>query len=174
MQPEAGSREAGLLDKMSRFWKQMEQLREELPYTPMHQLLWKILDVTGYRDYAAAMPGGEQRTANLDMLVEKAAAYEATSYRGLFHFVRYIENLQKYEVDYGEASAAGEAADTVRVMSIHKSKGLEFPVVLVCGLGKTFNQQDARGGWCFMPPWAWGATGSTPCTESDGPFCQER
>ena len=149
MQPEAGSREAGLLDKMSRFWKQMEQLREELPYTPMHQLLWKILDVTGYRDYAAAMPGGEQRTANLDMLVEKAAAYEATSYRGLFHFVRYIENLQKYEVDYGEASAAGEAADTVRVMSIHKSKGLEFPVVLVCGLGKTFNQQDARGGLVF-------------------------
>ena len=70
----------------------------------------------------AAMPGGAQRRANLDMLIEKARAYEATSYKGLFHFVRYIEQLQKYDVDYGEASIEDEHADTVRVMTIHKSK----------------------------------------------------
>ena len=70
------------------------------------------------------MPAGSQRKANLEMLAEKAAAYESTSYRGLFNFVRYIENLQKYEVDFGEASTIGEEENTVRIMSIHKSKGL--------------------------------------------------
>ncbi len=137
--------------KLEQFWKQMEEQRAMLPYTPMHLLLWNILEATGYRDYVSAMPGGAQRRANLDMLVEKAAAYEATSYRGLFHFVRYIENLQKYEIDYGEASASGELADAVRIMSIHKSKGLEFPIVLVCGMGKSFNQQDSRGGLVLHP-----------------------
>lgn len=62
----------------------------------------------------------------------------------MFHFVRYIEQLQKYDVDYGEASIEDEHADTVRVMTIHKSKGLEFPVVIVAGMGKRFNMQDAR------------------------------
>lgn len=78
-----------------------------------------------------------RRKANLEMLAEKAAAYESTSYRGLFNFVRYIENLQKYEVDFGEASTIGEEENTVRIMSIHKSKGLEFPIVFVAGLGKS-------------------------------------
>ena len=122
----------------------MDELRLIVPYTPMHELLWKILDRTGYGDYVAAMPGGAQRRANLDMLIEKARAYEATSYKGLFHFVRYIEQLQKYDVDYGEASIEDEYADTVRVMTIHKSKGLEFPVVITAGMGKRFNMQDAR------------------------------
>ena len=78
------------------------------------------------------------------MLVEKAIAYEATSYRGLYHFVRYIENLKKYEVDYGEANIGSESDNTVRIMSIHKSKGLEFPVVFVCGMAKQFNETDSR------------------------------
>ena len=91
------------------------------------------------------MPAGETRRANLDMLVEKAAAYESTSYKGLFHFVRYIEKLKKFDTDFGEASVAGEQDNTVRIMSIHKSKGLEFPVVFLAGLGKRFNKQDAYG-----------------------------
>lgn len=123
---------------------QMETFRKIVPYTPMHELLWKILEETGYGDLAAAMPGGQQRRANLDMLVEKARNFEATSYKGLFHFVRYIEQLQKYDVDYGEASIEDEQSDTVRVMTIHKSKGLEFPVVFAAGMGKRFNMQDAR------------------------------
>lgn len=146
-----GFREPKIYEKLSRFWKMTGELREILPYTPMHLLLWKILEDTGYGDYAAAMPGGAQRKANLEMLVEKAVAYEATSYRGLFNFIRYIEHLQKYEIDYGEASAGGEAEDTVRIMSIHKSKGLEFPIVLVCGMGKSFNQQDARSRLVLHP-----------------------
>ncbi len=130
---------------LERFFTVFEGLRAKCGHTPVHLLLWEILDVTGYGEYAAALPAGRQRTANLDMLVEKAIAYEATSYRGLYHFVRYIENLKKYEVDYGEANIGSEADDTVRIMSIHKSKGLEFPVVFVSGLGKQFNESDVRG-----------------------------
>ena len=78
------------------------------------------------------------------MLIEKARAFESASYKGLFHFVRYMEQLKKYNVDYGEASIEDEQSDTVRIMTIHKSKGLEFPVVFVAGMGKRFNMQDAR------------------------------
>lgn len=92
----------------------MEDFRERLPYTAIHELLWQILDETGYGNYVAAMPGGGQRAANLEMLVEKAIAFEATSYKGLFNFVRYIEQLRKYDIDYGEANIADEQADTVR------------------------------------------------------------
>lgn len=137
-------REQKIREKLEKCLGQMDELRLIVPYTPMHELLWKILDRTGYGDYVAAMPGGAQRRANLDMLIEKARAYEASSYKGLFHFVRYIEQLQKYDVDYGEASIEDEYADTVRVMTIHKSKGLEFPVVITAGMGKRFNMQDAR------------------------------
>ena len=133
-----------LREKLQKFFKVLEHFRSCVPYMPMHELLWKIYEETGYFDYVCAMPAGSQRKANLEMLAEKAAAYESTSYRGLFNFVRYIENLQKYEVDFGEASTIGEEENTVRIMSIHKSKGLEFPVVFVAGLGKAFNRQDAR------------------------------
>lgn len=115
-----------------------------MPYTPIHELITQILEETGYGGYASAMPGGVQRRANLEMLVEKAVEFEATSYRGLFNFIRYIEQLQKYEVDFGEVNIYGESADTVRIMSIHKSKGLEFPVVFLSGMGKSFNQMDSR------------------------------
>ena len=92
------------------------------------------------------MPGGAQRRANLQMLVEKAMEYESTSYRGLFNFIRYVEQLQKYQVDFGEVNIRGEQEDTVRIMSIHKSKGLEFPIVFAAGMGKRFNMSDASTG----------------------------
>lgn len=122
----------------------LDDLKEIVPYTPMHELLFRILKDTGYGDYVSMLPGGLQRKANIEMLSEKARAFEATSYKGLFHFIRYIEELQKYNVDYGEANVEDEQSDTVRVMTIHKSKGLEFPIVFVAGMGKRFNMQDAR------------------------------
>lgn len=136
--------EKEIQEKLEKCLGQMEIFRSCVPYTPMHELLRKILRETGYEAYVSAMPGGEQRRANLEMLSEKAKAFESTSYKGLFHFVRYIEQLQKYDVDYGEAALEDEQSDTVRVMTIHKSKGLEFPVVFVAGMGKRFNMQDAR------------------------------
>lgn len=138
-------------EKLDRCYEKMEDFRERLPYTAIHELLWQILDETGYGNYVAAMPGGGQRAANLEMLVEKAIAFEATSYKGLFNFVRYIEQLRKYDIDYGEANIADEQADTVRLMSIHKSKGLEFPIVIVAGMSKRFNMQDTTGSMVVHP-----------------------
>ena len=121
--------------KLLKFYKKYKQLRQLVPDTPIHELIEIILRETGYGHYVAAMPAGNRRTANLNMLLEKAAAYEKTSYKGLFHFVRYIDELQKYDVDFGEADMVGENEDVVRIMSIHKSKGLEFPIVIVSGMG---------------------------------------
>ncbi len=129
--------------KLQSFLRLLQKYRRKISYTPIHQLLFEILEETGYQAYAYALPGGEVKKANLEMLVEKAVAYENTSYRGLFHFIRYMEQLQKYEVDFPVADGE-EGGDVVRVMSIHKSKGLEFPVVFVSGLGKMFNNQDVR------------------------------
>ncbi len=130
--------------KLEKFAALTEELRQDARYLPVHELLYQIYRKTGYYDYVSSMPAGETRRANLDMLAEKAAAYASTSYRGLFHFVRYIEKLKKYDTDFGEASP-GDEGNSVRIMSIHKSKGLEFPVVFLAGMGKKFNKQDAYG-----------------------------
>lgn len=132
----------GLNGKIQGFLKSLEEDRRLLPYMPVHELLLHIIRRTDYDRHISAMPAGARRLANLHMLLEKADAFEKTSYKGLFHFIRYIEQLQKYDVDFGEAEISGENEDTVRIMSIHKSKGLEFPVCFVCGISKQFNMQD--------------------------------
>ncbi len=142
-----------LRKKLRDFFAVLTELREMTAYTTIHQLILTIYSRTGYEKKAAAMPAGEQRAANLRMLLEKAIAFEKTSYRGLFHFVRYIEQLQKYEVDHGEANINSEQDNTVRIMTIHKSKGLEFPVVFLAGLGKKFNLSDLAAPVIIHPEW---------------------
>ncbi|MCI8453069.1 MAG: helicase-exonuclease AddAB subunit AddA [Lachnospiraceae bacterium] len=142
---EADTVEAAIREKLLTFWELLSELRGEAEYLPVHRLLYRIFERTGYYAYVSAMPAGRARQANLDMLVEKAAAYEKTSYHSLFDFIRYIEKLKKYNTDFGEAARLGEDDDTVRIMSIHKSKGLEFPVVFLAGTAKAFNRQDSRG-----------------------------
>ncbi|MCM1126317.1 MAG: UvrD-helicase domain-containing protein [Lachnospiraceae bacterium] len=129
-------------EKVQVFLAWLSRYRRKTAYTPIHKLIQEILTDTGYLDYVTARPGGEQRRANVEMLLTRAASFEQTSYYGLFHFLRYVEQLEKYEVDYGEADVMDENADVVRIMSIHKSKGLEFPVCFVSGLAKRFNMQD--------------------------------
>lgn len=131
-----------LTQKLIRFQTLLQKLRRQSVYLPIHELIYQVYEDTGYYRMVSAMAAGETRRANLDMLVEKAVEYENTSYKGLFHFIRYIENLKKYHSDFGEASVVGEEENTVRIMSIHKSKGLEFPVVFLAGMGKKFNRQD--------------------------------
>lgn len=152
--PDSGEKQ--LRAKLRRFYEQTAYYRERVPYTPIHELLQDIIDRTGYGLYITAMPGGAQRMANVEMLTERAAAFEGTSYKGLFNFVRYIAQLKKYDVDYGEAGIMDEQADTVRIMSIHKSKGLEFPIVFVAGMGKQFNTQDTKGSVLLHPEWGAG------------------
>ncbi len=134
-----------LWGKLKAFLSLLKRFRAESTFLPIHELIYRLYEETGYYHYVSAMPAGESRRANLDMLVEKAADYEKTSYKGLFHFIRYIENLKRYHSDFGEASVVGEEENTLRIMSIHKSKGLEFPVVFLAGMGKKFNKQDAYG-----------------------------
>ncbi len=148
---ELSSQTQHLSEKISAFLEMLQRFRQRIPYTPIHRLLQEILDETGYRNYVTALPAGKQRRANLDMLMEKAVAYEQTSYHGLFHFIRYIDRLMKYDIDYGEAEIISEQENAVRLMSIHKSKGLEFPVVFVCGMGKKFNEQDLNSSMIFHP-----------------------
>ena len=143
--------------KLSNFLQLLEKVRNMAAYTPVHELILYVLKETGYGNYARALPGGEQRFANLTMLVEKAMDYEKTSYRGLFNFVRYIEQLQAYEVDYGEVNLTGAGNTAVEIMTIHKSKGLEFPVVFVAGMGKQFNFQDMNAGLLLHPELGIGA-----------------
>ena len=133
-----------LAAKLRAFLGQLSDFRERIPCTEVHELIGQVIEETGYGRYASAMPAGAQREANLKMLVEKAVDYEKTSYHGLFNFIRYIERMKKYEVDYGEVNLFSEAENTVRIISVHKSKGLEFPVVFVAGLGNHFNFKDAQ------------------------------
>ncbi|HBN57649.1 MAG TPA: helicase-exonuclease AddAB subunit AddA [Lachnospiraceae bacterium] len=136
--------EEALKEKLCGFFARVNQYRSRAAYTSIHELLWQIVTETGYTDEVRALPGGEQRAANVQMLLQKAQDYEKISYHGLFHFVRYIEKLQKYQVDFGEADLSDGGGEAVRIMSIHHSKGLEFPVVFVAGMGKSFNRQDSR------------------------------
>ena len=140
----------------------MNTLRDKAAYTPVHQLILEVLARTGYGDHAKAMPNGEQRNANLNMLVEKAMEYEKTSYRGLFNFVRYIQKLQQYQVDYGEVNLSGTGESAVQIMTIHKSKGLEFPVVFAAGMGKRFNFRDMNASILIHPELGIGADAILP------------
>ena len=141
---ESAGEETELSQKADIFLQRIDHYRDLTPFTSIRDLLQRILDDYDYLNYVTALPAGSKRRANVEMLLTKASAFEKTSYFGLFHFIRYMEQLEKYDVDYGEADTLDENADVVRIMSIHKSKGLEFPVVFVCGLSKRFNMQDAN------------------------------
>ncbi|GGG10764.1 helicase-exonuclease AddAB subunit AddA [Paenibacillus abyssi] len=131
--------------KLGLFLERLGRWREEARQGSLSDLLWSIYRETGYYDLVGGLPGGVQRQANLRALHDRARQYEATSFRGLFRFLRFIDRMRESGGDLGTARALGEQEDVVRIMSIHKSKGLEFPIVFVAGLGKTFNMQDLNG-----------------------------
>ncbi len=134
--------DGGITAKIRSFLSCVSRYRRLAVCLSVQELLQTILRETAYLHYVAVKPEGNKRRANVEMLLVKAADYEKTSYFGLYHFLRYMEQLEKYEVDYGEAGLQDENADVVRIMSIHKSKGLEFPVCFVSGLAKKFQTRD--------------------------------
>ncbi len=134
----------GLRTRIRTFLKMMDDYREASEYLSVESLLTRILRETGYRSFVAAMHGGTRREANLDMLIRKASDYANTSYFGLYNFIRYVETLRQADAMDSEAEVAGESADVVRIMTTHKSKGLEFPVCFVARMGNRFNLQDSR------------------------------
>lgn len=134
--------EKDLKDKIESFLQNLEQWREEQEYLALDELIWKIYSDTGYYNYVGLMPNGLLRQANLRMLFERAKQYETASFKGLYNFIHFIEKLKLSSGDMGAAKIIGENDNVVRIMSIHKSKGLEFPVVFLASTGKQFNLMD--------------------------------
>ncbi len=135
--------EEGTGRRAASFLEKLNQYREAAVYSSIRDLIARIIRDTRYDHYVRSMPGGERRLANLNMLLFRASQFEKISYRGLFRFIRYIENMKKFELDFGEANTESQE-NSVRIMSIHHSKGLEFPVVFLSGTRKAFNQMDLR------------------------------
>ena len=131
-----------LEEKCIKFLKDLNIWREKSIYTPIDEFIWFLYMDTAYYGYIGAMPNGKLRQANLKILFQRAKQYESTSFKGLFNFINFINKLRKSSGDMGSAKVLGENEDVVRIMSIHKSKGLEFPVVFTCGTGKQFNLMD--------------------------------
>ncbi len=125
-----------LLNKCKAFIKRLDRWRDYMKYKSVAGLLWTLYEETGFYDFMGALEGGEEAQANLRLLYERAKQYEETGFKGLFNFIKYTERIKERSEDIGSAKIIGENHDVVRIMTIHKSKGLEFPVVFVAGAGK--------------------------------------
>ncbi|MDU3722708.1 MAG: helicase-exonuclease AddAB subunit AddA, partial [Clostridium celatum] len=128
--------------KCVNFIDNLSKWRDRAIYTPIDEFIWYLYMDTGFYGYVGAMPNGKLRQANLKILFQRAKQYESTSFKGLFNFINFINKLRKSSGDMGSAKVLGENEDVVRIMSIHKSKGLEFPIVFTSGTGKQFNLMD--------------------------------
>ena len=132
-------------NKVKDFLNKIDEFRMLQNEIPLDELIWKIYSETGYYHFVRLMPNGKLRQANLRKLFEKAKEYEKISFKGLFNFIGFIEKVaSKSSSNLIAAKIIGEKDDVVRIMSIHKSKGLEFPVVILCGVEKRFNEQDMK------------------------------
>ena len=131
-----------LREKIERFLEQIECWREEQEYLSLDELIWKIYEDTGFLSYMGVLPNGALRQENLKMLYERAKQYESASFKGLFNFIKFIERLSLSSGDLSAAKMIGENENVVRIMSIHKSKGLEFPVVFLVSASSKFNLMD--------------------------------
>ena len=131
-----------LQEKIEKFLSNLEKWRKEQEYLALDEFIWKLYSDTGYYNYVGLMPNGELRQANLKMLFERAKQFETASFKGLYNFINFIEKLKLSSGDLGSAKLIGENDDVIRIMSIHKSKGLEFPVVFLSNTGKQFNLMD--------------------------------
>ncbi|KXG10100.1 ATP-dependent helicase/nuclease subunit A [Anoxybacillus sp. P3H1B] len=140
----ATDQEAALQKKLAPFAAHLQEWRTMARQHSLAELIWSVYRATSFYDFVGTMPGGKQRQANLRFLYEKARQFEQTSFRGIFRFLRFMERMQERKDDFGAARSISEQEDVVRLMTIHKSKGLEFPIVFVAGLGKSFNTQDLR------------------------------
>lgn len=128
--------------KIIKVEEELDNWRREEEYLPLDELIWKIYMDTGFYHYVSLLTNGDLRQANLKLLFEKAKQYEKASFKGLFNFINFIDKVKTSSGDMGSAKLIGESENVIRIMSIHKSKELEFPVVFLCGTGKKFNLQD--------------------------------
>lgn len=139
------SEEIAISEKASAFITKINRWREYSRYMSSDKLLWQLYEESDFYAYSGAIPDGEEAQANLRLLFERAKQYESGGFEGLFNFVRYMEHVEQKDTDLSSAKLAGEAHNVVRIMTIHKSKGLEFPVVFITGGGKRFNKASGDG-----------------------------
>lgn len=139
----------GLLTKLKVFNQQLLEWRQLARRKELVELIWTIYDQTGFLDYVGGMSAGRQRQANLHALYQRAASYEEMSFKGLFQFVRFIEKMAAKDKDLTEPTDLSDQRDAVRVMTIHASKGLEFPIVFVLDLTRKFNLMDLNQSYLF-------------------------
>ncbi len=128
--------------KLQHFFETLDKLKAMKNKVSISGLIWEALKLTGYYTYVSAMPMGHRRKANLDMLLEKADAFEDGYYKGLFNFLKYVDKLKVNQVDFGEAAVVSDDENVVKIMTMHASKGLEYPIVFVSALGKWFSKND--------------------------------
>lgn len=133
---------AQLTEKLEIFFEFLNSMKDKMQYLDVCQLIWDILKETKYLVYLKSMQNGERRVANVNYLIDLAKKYGDSGRNSIFDFVHYISQMKKANLDMGEANVVGEQDDIVRIMTMHKSKGLEFPIVFVSGLGKKMNQRD--------------------------------
>ena len=138
------SEQEELYAKVRPFFDQLKEWRTRARMGAVSDLIWQLFRDTRFFDFVGGMPGGKQRQANLRALYDRARQYESTSFRGLFRFLRFVERMRDRGDDLGTAGAIGEQEDVVRIMTIHSSKGLEFPFVFVAGLARQFNTMDLK------------------------------
>ena len=139
-------RQEELRSKCKNFWEQLSEWRLRVAHVSLGDFLWNLIVDTGYQDFIGAIPGGEQRKANLLALVDKASSYENQYFQGLSGFINYIETIteKRGKIDIGQARILSEGANVVRIMTIHKSKGLEYPFVLLAGMCKKLNAYQSK------------------------------
>jgi ATP-dependent helicase/nuclease subunit A len=142
--------------RLERFLAQLAEWRNLSRRSSLVTLIWTIYNDTHFLDYVGGMVAGKQRTANLHALYERAKKYEETNYKGLFQFIRFIEKIQQRDKDLAEPTSFSDDEDAVRVMTIHASKGLEFPVVFLMDLSKRFNLSDTRSSYIFSEKYGLG------------------
>ncbi|MFD1708030.1 helicase-exonuclease AddAB subunit AddA [Siminovitchia sediminis] len=142
-------RDERIRGKLAIYLENLKKWRSLARTGALSQLIWQLYRDTGFYDFVGGLPGGKQRQANLRALYDRASQYEETSFRGLFRFLRFIERMRDRGKDMGAARALGEQEDVVRIMTIHSSKGLEFPIVFAAGLGRQFNMKDINSSFLF-------------------------
>ncbi|GAB1476276.1 helicase-exonuclease AddAB subunit AddA [Bacillota bacterium] len=130
--------------KCEHTFSELSMWRKQAKFLPLPDFIWKMIQSTGYYDYIGALPGGVQRQANLRSLADKAMIYEDNSGRGLFGFINYVEAMKAKKISEAPVKLIGESDDVVRIMTVHKSKGLEYPMVLLGGLGRLFHREGGR------------------------------
>lgn len=141
---ETAGKDEKLREKVAGFLAQLRRWREEAPFETTDAFIWRLIRESGYDVYIRALDEGKVRMNNLRILVERAETYEKSSYKGISHFLQYVSRLKRRSQQITGGQTQADTPDAVTLMTVHKSKGLEYPVIILTGAGKGFNTQETR------------------------------